>query len=205
MMPQPTRSFEEQDTTFRVVRLAVGVVLVLGIVAMLFASSACAPSPTDDSTVPLPTANPGPDPAPHYSGNGLNARVQDGQIQLTVTRIQCGVKQVGSGSLSRIPKGEYCLVSITAKNVGDEPAIFYSENQYAYDAGRQRYIGDSSADHAMADKGFLAAISPTNEFAGVIAFDLPQNTLIVHLELHESARSIGITLAFTSSDISFVD
>jgi Domain of unknown function (DUF4352) len=142
----------------------------------------------------LGAPNPAPDPAPH-ADVGINQPVMEGDLEFTVTSIQHGIRSVDSTSPNPRASGQLVLVSITVQNLGDEPVIFYSGNQFAIDGAGCRYAADVEISEQI-DKSFLADLDAGDRVSGIIAFDIPTIATIAHLELHESPRSGGVTLTF---------
>ena len=54
---------------------------------------------------------------PPQAGSGLGTPVRDGNLEFVVSRVRCGVSQVGSGLLTRTAGGQYCLADVRATNV----------------------------------------------------------------------------------------
>src|SRR5262245_21771627 len=47
--------------------------------------------------------------------------VRDGKFEFTVQSVKCGVSQVGEDPLTKTAQGQFCLVTISVKNIGDKP------------------------------------------------------------------------------------
>jgi hypothetical protein len=181
-MVQPTRS------KINVYTVGIAIAIMLGLCLMgvaLIATTASGPgrgNPVADDVEPA-TA-------------GLNQAVRDGKFEFTVTKIDCGKTQVGSQYSLQKAQGQYCLVSITVKNIGDKAQMFDSSNQHAYNATGAKYDTDGlAAIYLDGDsRSFLEDINPGNTVNGVVVFDIPKGASIVALELHDSAFSGGVTV-----------
>ncbi len=197
-----------------IIGIVAAVVLVLcgGVVACIAVvgtavNDAARSLPTGLETNPAGGANPGAsDPGPETTppGNddpapvavGLNQPARDGKFEFTVTKVQCGVSQVGSGFLIKKAQGQFCKVYIKVKNIGDEARTFSDSNQYAYNAAGQRYDADGEAGIYLGEESnaFLEDINPGNSVSGIVIFDIPKGAKIVKLELHDSAFSGGVVV-----------
>ena len=127
---------------------------------------------------------------------GLNQPARDGKFEFTVTSVQCGLASVGTDPLTKTAQGQYCKVSVTVKNIGDQAQMFSASNQHAYNAAGQKYDADGAAGAYLGEQShaFLENINPGNSVNGVILFDVPADAQIVKLELHDSAFSGGVTV-----------
>jgi hypothetical protein len=155
----------------------------------------------DAADTTVPTANPtgGATEAtaqPPPESAGLNQPVRDGKFEFTVTAVECGIAQVGNEILSEQAQGQFCKVSLTVKNIGNEAQMFLDANQYAFNAEGNKYEADSAAAIYLEEESssFLENINPGNTVTGVILFDIPKDASIVKLELHDSAFSGGVTV-----------
>lgn len=127
---------------------------------------------------------------------GLNQPARDGKFEFTVTKVQCGVAQVGNELLNRKAQGQYCLVTVRVKNIGNEARTLAASNQYAYNAAGAKYDADSTASIYLDDAGraLYEDINPGNAVDGTLIFDVPKDAQLVRLELHDSALSGGVAV-----------
>lgn len=124
---------------------------------------------------------------------GLNTPVRDGKFEFVVKHIDCGKSKVGNEYINQKAQGQFCLVSATVKNIGDESQMLAGSNQYAYDAKGRQFTNDTAAEIMLDDnQTFLQDINPGNTLKGTFVFDVPKNVKIKELELHDSAFSGGI-------------
>ena len=126
----------------------------------------------------------------------LNQPANDGKFQFTVTSIQCGKPSVSSpdGYITKTAQGQYCLVGITANNIGDQSQTLDSSSQYLYDSSNKKYSSDSEAsiDISPTDNTFYNPINPGNTVSGTVVFDIPKGVTPTTAELHDSAFSGGV-------------
>jgi hypothetical protein len=141
----------------------------------------------------------GDDTTPNSSSTtttyGLNQPARDGKFEFTVTKMECGKPELGSGILTKKAQGQYCLFTVAVKNIGNEARTFDAASQRAYGAGEVKYEADSEATIALDNaNSFLVDINPGNSVTGQVAFDIPKDAKIVKLELHDSLFSGGVTI-----------
>jgi hypothetical protein len=141
--------------------------------------------------------NEGTDEADQPRSAKLNQSARDGKFEFTVTRVQCGIAQVGGDYLNERAQGQFCKVFMTVKNIGDEARTFSASNQYAYNAAGARYDADGAAAFYLGEdsNAFLEGINPGNSVKGILLFDIPKNAKIVRLELHDSPFSGGVMVS----------
>jgi hypothetical protein len=129
----------------------------------------------------------------------LNQPANDGKFQFTVTSVKCGQPSVSSadGYITKTAQGQYCLVSVTANNIGDQSQTLDSTSQYLYDSSNKKYSSDSEAtiDISPTDNTFFNPINPGNSVSGTVVFDIPKGVTPTTAELHDSAFSGGVKVS----------
>ncbi|GIF66628.1 hypothetical protein Ais01nite_46630 [Asanoa ishikariensis] len=121
---------------------------------------------------------------------------RDGKFEFTVKAPKCGVAEVGDKYLNEKAQGQFCLVTVTVKNIGDKPQTFSDSSQKAFGADDVEYSADSGAAiyaNKNADTLFTE-INPGNKVTGVVVFDIPKKAKLAKLELHDSPFSGGVTV-----------
>jgi hypothetical protein len=124
----------------------------------------------------------------------LTAGGTDGAFAFSATSIECGVASVGPAELPQRATGQFCLVDVSVKNTGTDPALL--------DPGAQRAVDGQGKEHPVADQAgvflndqkpsLLDEIAPGAEVRGVLAFDVPAGERLTALQLHESMDSTGV-------------
>ena len=198
--PPPKKSGAK--TALIVIGAIVGFCLVVGIIGNALGGgtdtdTAAAP---EDTAVQQPAAGEPTKQAekkPEKKVPGLNTPVRDGKFEFTVKSVQCGKTEVGSEYLNKQAQGQYCLVTLTIKNIGDKAQLFDSSSQQAYNAGGQEYKADGAAGIYANPNGetFLNEINPGNSVSGVLPFDIPKGQKLAKLELHDSPFSGGVEVS----------
>ncbi|MFG2005385.1 DUF4352 domain-containing protein [Spirillospora sp. NPDC048911] len=129
----------------------------------------------------------------------VGQEARDGKFAFTITKVRPGVRKVGSGILAQKPQGEFVLVAVTVRNIGDEAQMFIDTEQKAADSGGKEFTPSTEAAVVLNQKtgAFLSDINPGNSVKGLLAFDVPTGTRLASLELHDSAFSDGVKVTLT--------
>ncbi|MFG1751504.1 DUF4352 domain-containing protein [Streptosporangium sandarakinum] len=170
----------------------VGVVVLAGLV--LVGVSVLLSNGGDDS--------PGSDtgaaaPAGKRAAAGIGDTVKDGKFSFKVTKVEKGVERVGDQYIGSDAQGQYVLVHVTVKNIGDEAQMFLDSAQKLIDTAGREYDADSGAAvlGLKNSNAFLNNINPGNSVSGILLFDVPDDFRIKAVELHDSPFSGGIQVA----------
>jgi hypothetical protein len=120
----------------------------------------------------------------------------DGKFAFTVTSVKCNEPSVSdsTGYLTETAQGQYCLLNISVKNIGDEAQILDSSSQYLYNSSDQKYSSDSAATITVnpSNSTFLNSINPGNTVTGIVVFDMPKGVTPTYAIMHDSAFSNGV-------------
>ncbi|WP_050803288.1 protein kinase domain-containing protein [Candidatus Protofrankia datiscae] len=149
------------------------------------AGSPGAGSPTGSAATPSPSATP---------AAAIGVPVRDGQLQFTVTNIQCGVDELKAGFFPRHPDGQYCLAEVTVSNVGGSDRTLALASQSLYDTTGARHGSDQLLSRAAFSNEFWGNISEGERVRGTLVFDIPIDATPDHLELHDGPFSGGVTV-----------
>ncbi len=127
---------------------------------------------------------------------GMDTPVRDGVFQFTADGMRCGVHEIGTADDYQSPTGQFCVVTLTVKNVGKQPAIFADAIQKAYAPGGAWFISDSVAGfYANPDPTvYLNDINPGNKVQVIVVYDIPPAGHIVRLEVHENPTTRGAVI-----------
>jgi len=130
--------------------------------------------------------------APAKKEPGIGTAVRDGKFSFTVTKVTCGKTLIGSADFGSKAQGEFCLVNLTVKNIGDEPQTLFGDNQKLF-IGKREYSADTEAGIYLDNaKSFIEEINPGNTLKGIVVFDVPKGAKPDKIELHDSAFSGGV-------------
>jgi hypothetical protein len=146
------------------------------------------PDPTDATTKPAEPTKAAPAEA------GIGTPVRDGKFEFVVQKVECGKNKVGGEYLNKTAQGQFCLITVSVKNIGNKPQSFSDSSQKAFSDKGAEYATDSGASlYANTDQQvWLNDINPGNVLTGIIVFDIPKDSKIARLELHDSMFSGGV-------------
>lgn len=128
----------------------------------------------------------------------IGQAVRDGKFEFTVTGFSCGKTSVGDNPyLTKQAQGQFCMLNVTVKNIGDQQQSLFSANQKLLN-GNTEYSADDTATLYAGPSGststWLNNINPGNSVSGVIVFDVPKDVTPTQAELHDSAFSGGVKI-----------
>ncbi len=128
----------------------------------------------------------------------LHQPVRDGNFEFTVTNVSCGLPAIGSSPVLRRARGQFCLISMRIRNIGDEPRPFDASLQKVVSAAGQEYPADVGASRyavpSSAGETPRTEINPGSTLNADVAFDVPKGPAPVRAELHDSPSSRGVTV-----------
>jgi hypothetical protein len=124
---------------------------------------------------------------------GLNTPVKDGKFTFVVSSVTCGKPSVGRSVFTRKAQGTYCLVAVTVQNTGTEAQSFSDGFQKLLGSDGTVYSADIVAGVIANENiaGLWTRIVPGNKVSGTIVYDVPMQTQIAKVELHDSGFSKG--------------
>jgi septal ring-binding cell division protein DamX len=125
----------------------------------------------------------------------LNEAARDGKFEFVVKKVECGTTTIGTNEyLKKNAQGQFCLMTVNVKNIGNEAQGFFGSNQKLLNAQNQQYAADDAAG-VYVDQNYstlFSNINPGNSVEGVIVFDIPKDQTPVTAQLHDSAFSDGV-------------
>jgi hypothetical protein len=172
------------------------------IVILIIAISALSSGDEEPTTTTSDNAGAadGEQPAAGAEGAGVGDPVRDGKFEFTVNSVECGETELGDDILGTTAQGQFCLVSLTVENIGDEPQSLFGDNQYLLDSEGRKFSADTEAQLYL-DEGQLTIyeeVNPGNSVEGIVVFDVPEGVELAGIELHNSALSGGVTVDLTN-------
>lgn len=191
----PVPSPPKKKRTGLAIGISLGVVTLILICCGIMAVNAALSKSTNNLT-PETVGTPDTVETQASTQAGLNQAVRDGKFEFVVHAVTCGKTEEGDKFLSKTAQGRYCEVSLTVKNIGTVPQTFTGDEQKAKDSTGNTYTDDTEAElyANSANQTFLNDINPGNQVKGIVVFDIPVNTKIASLELHDSAFSNGVAV-----------
>ena len=124
--------------------------------------------------------------------------VRDGKFEFVVKSVTCGKNSVGTNQyLTKEAQGQFCLMDLTVKNIGDQQQTFTENAQKLLNADGMQYSSDSVASLYNSNNSdtWLNQINPGNSVQGVIVFDIPKDQVPTSAELHDSVYSGGVKVS----------
>ncbi len=121
----------------------------------------------------------------------------DGNVQFTVTGIDCSKSSIGTPPLvKKSTKGAFCLVTVSMTNKGTKRFDFNPFYQEAVDAaGKTQYVDMAAMIFVDDGATFLDPVAPGATANGVLPFEVPSGTTLTSIELHEDFTSKGVTIS----------
>ena len=171
----------------------IGVLLVLTFAGCVALIGSAANELAKSTTVP--GQPPASQPAAGQATVGLNTAVRDGKFEFTVTAVQPGPARIGTDVLGATAQGQFVLVHLSVRNIGDVAQTFDGGSQKLFDAPGREFSADSAAAIYLDEsQSFLNEINPGNAVAGIVVFDIPRDVQPVRVELHDSPFSGGVSV-----------
>lgn len=162
------------------------------------ATSAAQTTTAKPDAKPKPVAKP-PAAKPKPAGPKIGVAVSDGKFEFTVTKVTKGVKKIGTNPyLTKKPQGQFVLLAVTVKNIGEEAQTLDDSSQKLFDAKGVKASSDSTAAIYLSKDGssvFLNQINPGNTVKGTLVFDVALTYVPAVIELHDSPFSGGVKVA----------
>ncbi|GAA2650439.1 MULTISPECIES: DUF4352 domain-containing protein [Streptomyces] len=187
--PQDRRGWFARHRLLTVLLAVTTGLVILGVLGSLGGQDSTAPPPATKAKAKAVTD----------SGRlpGVGEPARDGKFEFTVTRLQPGVGHIG-GAYGQDAQGQFYLVHMTVKNIGDRARTFDGADQKLIDRNGSKYSADTAAAiHLDGSDSFLQQINPGNAVDGIVVFDVPKNADPVRIELHDSLFSGGTTVDLT--------
>jgi len=119
---------------------------------------------------------------------------RDGKFEFVVKSLECNVMSVGDNPyLTKTPQGQFCLLDVTVRNIGNEKQSLFSSNQKLLNGSVEYSADDTATIYAAPNSSsWYSDINPGNSVEGKIVFDIPKDVAPTTAELHDSAYSGGV-------------
>lgn len=112
--------------------------------------------------------------------------VRTGGLEYVVRGVKCGLKQVGTDARGQQAAGQFCVVTLSVRNIGELIQNAVGSRQTAIGANGSEYSVSSQASLIANEPGnaaFLGGITPGQEVSGFVVFDLPEGIDLAQLVL----------------------
>jgi hypothetical protein len=113
----------------------------------------------------------------------VGTEVRDGPVAFVVHEVQCGAAP------ELATQGQLCLVTVAARNDGDERLKVPRSAQVLHGADRARHWPTGG------DPTPFGSLKPGETATAVLVFDLPPASVPTHVEVHADAYSAGQVVA----------
>ena len=129
--------------------------------------------------------------------------VRDGKFEFQVLNVATANQATspdGNQFMVAKPQGEFIIVTLNVKNIGNEQQSFFTSNQKLLDSNGRQYGSSSDADMYLNSGGgasTFSEINPGNAVQAKVAFDVPVGTTAKAVEVHDSMMSGGTTVALS--------
>ncbi|MCZ4552217.1 DUF4352 domain-containing protein [Gordonia rubripertincta] len=150
-------------------------------------------APADGGTEESQAAPPAAEPEEQLPG--LNTPARDGKFEFVVTGFQGGLTTIGDNPyLTEEASGQFVVVDLTVKNIGDKAQPFTPSTQKLIDAQGREFEVNTTAMIAAdsSDIPVFDNINPGNTVNIKLVFDMPVDAAPASLELHDSFLSGGV-------------
>jgi hypothetical protein len=186
-------------TVLSTIALLIGIAVTSAVALAGDGSGDAAPAAVESGQAedgrPSPESEPADEPEAEPKVAGIGDPVRDGKLEFTVTKIETGVAEIGDEFFGKKAQGQFLLVHVKVENIGDEAQTFFGDNFTALDADDREFSADTEAAIYLEESNsFINEINPGNTAEGIVVFDVPKDTKIATLELHDSFFSGGVTV-----------
>ncbi|MEU7913878.1 DUF4352 domain-containing protein [Microbispora bryophytorum] len=177
--------------------LLIGGAVLLGLIVLGTALKSGGQNDTQVSRAETPEHTTQTDKPRKPQAPALGDVVKDGKFAFKVSKVEKGLSQVGEGFTVSKAQGQYVLIHLTVKNIGDEAQMFSDSAQKLIDAKGRTFDADSGAAvlGLKDSNAFLNNINPGNAVNGILLFDVPKDIKLKAVELHDSIFSDGVTVS----------
>jgi hypothetical protein len=130
---------------------------------------------------------------------GIGEAVRDGKFEFVVSSMACGQSEIVNGILRAKAQGQFCVATMSVRNIGTQPRQFADGNQKAFSPDGIQYAADTGAGVVANGSGvaYWDTINPGNSVQAKVVFDIPPGSTISLLELHDSLLSGGVRVVVT--------
>lgn len=129
----------------------------------------------------------------------IGDKAKDGDVEFIVKKIKCGETKVGNEFLNEKAQGEYCRVTVSIKNNGDEATLISSSDLKLIDSkGREFSADDTATLYASSDNAgntWFDEINPGNKVEGDILFDVSKGAEITTAKFSSGLFSSGVEIS----------
>jgi hypothetical protein len=128
---------------------------------------------------------------------GIGEAAVDGDFSFTVTDVECGITNVGNDTFGAEAQGQFCLISLSIENIGDEAQTMFADNQKLFDTEGREFSADTGAMLYLENgsDAWVSEINPGNSLEGQLLFDVPKDAALDYIKLADSLFSSGVEVS----------
>ncbi len=127
----------------------------------------------------------------------MNQPVRDGKFEFVVTNVENGLTSVGESFLAQKAQGQFAVITLSVKNIGDKAQSFSPSSQKLIDQRGREHGSDTAAQIALggSDVPVWDDINPGNKVSVKLVFDIPTGAVPTTLIVHDSMFSDGVKVS----------
>lgn len=125
------------------------------------------------------------DPSAPPAAGALGVPARDGDLEFTVTGVECGLDRIGDETFGTEAVGQFCVVLLDLANVGTEPAAMIDFLQELHDDAGRPYSADVGASIYYTEAiPSIGPLDPGERRSTQLFYDLPVDAVPAEIELH---------------------
>lgn len=194
----PPAAPKKSNKTAWIVIGAIGAVVLLaccGIGAAVFVLNDDKPSASGSENSDADSGSDADNDSKKEKSAKIGDTVKDGDFEFTVTKVEDGVAKVGDEYLEKEASGQFVIVHVTVKNVGEKADLFSDTEQKIIDVDGKEYDADSEAGIYIKDnQALLDNINPGNDAKVQLVFDVPDKVKLDSIKLAGNFGSDGVSV-----------
>jgi hypothetical protein len=173
-------------------------IIPIGLVVLIGLGQAVSGGPSSDNTATDTSSNGSGESEETTDGRpGIGQAAVDGDFSFIVKTVECGIDSVGNETFGAEAQGQFCLISLSIENVGDEAQTMFADNQKLYDTEGREFSADTGSMLYLENgaDAWLSEINPGNTLEGQILFDIPKDATLDYITLSDSLFSGGVEVS----------
>jgi hypothetical protein len=111
--------------------------------------------------------------------------VRDQTLEFTVRSVHCGQTSVGSSPVKPTPAGQFCVVTLSVRNVSSAQETYADQNQKALSPQGTAYFDAFGGP-------LFEQLKPGERLDTMLVFDVPIGVRIDRVQLRDSAFTDGV-------------
>lgn len=121
--------------------------------------------------------------------------IEAGDLSVTVTNVEAGIKRIGDEHLGSDPQGQYVKVSVSVTNNGKEATYFTESDQHLVDDQDRQHSTSGDSIYLGEESVLFEQINPGNTVEGIMLFDIPADANVKAIEIDTGLFSNPVRVA----------